>query len=48
MDLGLPFRNAVSPWRTYEIEFVEALLPPEDEACFADVRRMLRARMAGG
>jgi hypothetical protein len=32
----------------YEIEFVEALPPPEDEARFADVRQMLRARMARG
>jgi hypothetical protein len=32
----------------YEIEFVEALPPPDDEACFADVRQMLRAWMARG
>lgn len=32
----------------YEIEFVEALPPPEDESRFGDVRRMLRARMARG
>ena len=32
----------------YEIEFVEALPPPEDEARFADVRQMLRARMTRG
>lgn len=32
----------------YEIEFVEALPPPDDEARFGDVRQMLRARMARG
>jgi hypothetical protein len=32
----------------YEIEFVEALPPPEDEGGFADVRRMLRTRMTRG
>ncbi|HZF24918.1 MAG TPA: hypothetical protein VEZ88_01560 [Steroidobacteraceae bacterium] len=32
----------------YEIEFVQALPPPEDEARFADVRQMLRARMGRG
>lgn len=32
----------------YEIEFVEALPPPEDESRFSDVRQMLRARMARG
>jgi len=32
----------------YEIEFVEALPPPEDENRFGDVRQMLRARMARG
>jgi len=32
----------------HEIEFVEALAPPQDEARFADVRRMLRARMSRG
>lgn len=32
----------------YEIEFVEAIPPPEDEARFADVRQMLRARMTCG
>jgi predicted NBD/HSP70 family sugar kinase len=32
----------------YQIEFVEAMPPPEDEAGFEDVRRMLRARMGRG
>ncbi len=32
----------------YEIEFVEALPPPDDESRFGDVRQMLRARMARG
>jgi hypothetical protein len=32
----------------YEVEFVEALPYPEDEARFADVRQMLRARIARG
>jgi hypothetical protein len=32
----------------YAIEFVAALPPPDDEARFADVRRMLRARMTRG
>jgi hypothetical protein len=32
----------------YEVEFVEALPPPQDEARFADVRQMLRARIARG
>jgi hypothetical protein len=31
-----------------EIEFAEALPPPEDEGGFADVRQMLLSRMAGG
>ncbi len=30
----------------YEVEFVDALAPPEDEGCFADVRQLLRCRMA--
>ena len=30
----------------YEVEFVDALAPADDEGCFADVRKMLTARMA--
>lgn len=32
----------------YEIEFAEALPPPEDEGRFEDVRQMLLSRMARG
>jgi hypothetical protein len=32
----------------YEIEFAQALPPPEEEGRFADVRQMLLARMAAG
>ena len=32
----------------YQIEFVPALPPPDDEAGFTDVRQMLRARMGRG
>jgi hypothetical protein len=31
-----------------EVEFAQALSQPEDEACFADVRRMLKVRIARG